>query len=667
MKAEIDSGRPATGGLARELERSGNGKNPKIAKTESKAGKAKVKARKPKNALTAALSRTRAAPATRTRRTVKEQALDLALIGNCRVAALINPAGRIVWWCFPRFDSNPVFSRLLAGDEEKGFCDVVLADMVRSKSAYVRNTAILETELEDKHGGRIRITDFAPRFLMYERIFRPPQLIRRITPLAGLPRITIRVRPTHSYGHPTTVHTVGSNHIRYRGTDEVLRVSTDAPLSYIVQETVFPLINPIAMALGTDEPFEGAVEQTAREFEDKTRHHWHTWARTLALPFEWQNAVIRAAITLQLCSFEETGGIVAAHTTSIPEAPNSGRNWDYRYCWLRDAYFVVQALNQLSATQTMESYLNYVTTIAAQPNQPLGPVYSIVPGENLDETVASGLSGFLGQGPVRVGNGAASQVQHDVYGSVVLAATQMFVDERLPRMGDEALFRRLEQVGEQAFATALLPDAGIWEYRGRKRIHTYSAALCWAACDRLAHIAENMGIAKRGQYWSRRADTLRRTILRRAWNEKRGAFVGALDDPELDASVLRIADLGLVPACDPRFVATVDAVGRKLVRNGRIMRYTADDDFGAPETAFLACNFWYIEALASVGRRDEARELFTGLLDRRNPFGLLSEDIHPTTGALWGNFPQTYSMAGIINSATRLSKRWEDVWCRASS
>ncbi len=502
---------------------------------------------------------------------------------------------------------------------------------------------------------------------MYERIFHPPQIVRRIEPIAGSPRIQIRVRPTHAYGRPTKGHSIGSNHIRYRGGDEVLRVTTDAPLSYITQETIFPLTRPLALVFGADEPFEGAIEQTAREFEAHTRSYWHSWVRSLSLPFEWQGAVIRAAITLQLCSFEETGGIVAAHTTSIPEAPNSGRNWDYRYCWLRDAYFVVQALNQLSTTRTMEDYLNYVTTVAAELNEPLGPVHSIVPGEQLDEVVAKGLAGFLGMGPVRVGNKAASQVQHDVYGSVVLAATQMFVDERLPRMGDETLFKRLEPIGELAFATALQPDAGIWEYRGRQRIHTYSASLCWAACDRLGQIAANLGLASRGRYWSRKANALRKEIVRRAWNKEKGAFVGALDDPELDASVLRIAEIGLVAPRDPRFVATCDVIGQRLLRNGRIMRYTADDDFGAPETAFLACNFWYIEALTAIGRRDEAREFFTGLLDRRNSFGLLSEDIHPQTGALWGNFPQTYSMAGIINSATRLSEKWEDVWCRVSS
>jgi GH15 family glucan-1,4-alpha-glucosidase len=595
------------------------------------------------------------------------RALDLALIGNCRVAALVNGTGRIVWWCFPGFDSNPVFCRLLAGEEEKGFCDVVVADLASANAGYVRNTAILETELEDRHGGRVRITDFAPRFHRYERIFRPPQLVRRITPVAGLPRITIRVRPCHSYGRPVTGLSVGSNHIRYQGAEPVLRLTTDAPLSYIVQETSFPLTRPLTLILGPDDPFESAVDQTGREFEEHTSDYWYGWVRSLAVPFEWQSAVTRAAMTLLLCSFEETGGIVAAHTTSIPEAPGSGRNWDYRYCWLRDAYFVVEALNRLGTTETMEAYINYIITVAADLQAPLRPVHGIVPGIELDEKISPDLAGFLGHGPVRIGNAAALQDQHDVYGSVVLATTQMFVDERLPRMGDEALFRRLEPLGERAMRLALTPDAGIWEYRERSRVHTHSAALCWAACHRLSLIAGRLGIDDRAAFWRDQAAALREPILSRAWNPARGAFTGVLDGQELDASVLLLADLGLVAATDSRFVSTCDAIGRELRRNGRIMRYTNDDGFGTPKTAFLVCSFWYIDALAAIGRRAEARSLFIDLLAHRNAFGLLSEDIHPETGALWGNIPQSYSMAGIINSAMRLSVRWEDVWCRASS
>jgi len=594
----------------------------------------------------------------------RRQNLDLALIGNSCAAALIDRNARIVWWCFPHFDSDPVFSRLLAGDEEKGFCDVVLAGLVETESRYVRNTAIVETILTDDKGSKVRTTDFAPRFDLFERQFRPPQIMRRIEPVAGLPRLAIRVRATHNYGRPTTNVVAGSNHIRYVGGPQVVRLTTDAPISYVLNEITFPLTRPMTLIFGQDEPFLTGIDTTSRDFLERTREHWYEWSRTLAAPFEWQSAVIRAAITLKLTSFKETGAIIAAHTTSIPEAPHTTRNWDYRFCWLRDAYFVVDALNRLGATRIMESYINYIMTIATDAGK-IQPVHSIVPFASLEETIAPDLKGFLGHGPVRVGNQAALQTQNDVYGSVVLAATQMFVDERLPRMGDESLYRLLESLGERALALAFEPDAGLWEYRGRARAHTYSATLCWAACDRLGRIARRLGVADRAKYWTVHAQKLRERILVEAWDERQGVLTGAFGDPALDASVLLVSELGLLPANDIRFVKTCEAIGRDLMRKGRIMRYVVPDDFGEPETAFLACNFWYMDALHQIGRTAEARDLFESILASRNAYGLLSEDLDPETGELWGNLPQTYSMAGIINTATRLSSSWEEAWARA--
>ncbi|MCW6508211.1 glycoside hydrolase family 15 protein [Lichenifustis flavocetrariae] len=590
--------------------------------------------------------------------------LDYALIGNCRIAAMVDPQARIVWWCMPRFDSDPVFSRLLAGDEEKGFCDVVLKDQVASQSAYVRNTAIVETILTDSAGARVRITDFVPRFRQFDRLFRPAQIFRRIEPLSGIPRITIRVRPTYDYGREVTEKNSGSSHVRYiRGGGVVVRLSTDAPLSYIEHETAFALTHPVTMVFGQDEPFLSAFESTGREFLEKTRDYWLNWVRYLALPYEWQTAVTRAAITLKLCQFEETGAIIAAHTTSIPEAPGSIRNWDYRYCWLRDAFFVVHALNRLGATQTMEDYITYLTNIAVENQDPLSPLHGIVPGTPLNEWIAPHLDGFQNNKPVRVGNAAATQAQHDVYGSVVLAVTQMYVDERLPKMGDEALFRQLEPLGRLASKYALQPDAGIWEFRGFQKIHTYSATLCWVACDRLARIAKRLGLRPEAESWAKQAANIKSAILAQGWNEERQALTGAFGSPDLDASVLLVTELGLISPNDHRYVKTVEAIGRELTEGGRIMRYTAEDDFGKPETNFLVCNFWYVDALAQIGRMDEARERFLDILSHRNAYGILSEDLHPVTGELWGNFPQTYSMAGIINSAMRLSRSWEDAWC----
>lgn len=588
--------------------------------------------------------------------------LDLAVIGNCRTAALVDRTGRIVWWCFPRFDSDPILCRLLSGDVEKGFCDIVLDRTASVESAYLRNSPLLETILRDESGNAVRITDFAPRFRRYNRIFHPPQIVRRIEPLNGIPRIAVRFRPTFDYGVPCTSQSLGSNHIRYSGPQEAVRVTTDAPLSYIAQETPFALTHPVTLIIGPDEPLQASVETTSREFLENTRDWWFDWTRSLAIPLEWQSELIRAAVTLKLCSFEETGAIVAALTSSIPEAPGSQRNWDYRYCWLRDAYFVIKALNRLGATQTMESYIHYITNIVVDDEVSLKPVYGVVHNDRLDERVAENLDGFRGTRPVRIGNQAAEQAQHDAYGSVILGASHMFIDERLPRMGDEALFRRLEPLGERARHHVMEPDAGLWEYRGRRNVHTHSATMCWVACDRLARVATKLRIADRAAYWRGEADKIRSTILKRAWNESRGAIVGALDATDLDASVLLLPELGLLPATDPRFIKTCEAISRELVRNGYVMRYTSADDFGLPETAFLACQSWYIDALSAIGQGEAARELFTDLLARRNAFGILSEDLHPTTGELWGNLPQTYSMAGIINNGMILSRNWEQAW-----
>ncbi|MGC4010889.1 MAG: glycoside hydrolase family 15 protein [Pseudomonas sp.] len=594
----------------------------------------------------------------------QEGALELGLIGNCRVAALVNPQARLVWWCYPNFDSDPVFSRLLAGDDEKGFADVVLENQVSSTSDYQRNTAIITTILRDDSGAAVRITDFAPRFLQHGDIYRPAQLCRLIEPIEGMPKITLRVRPTHGYGKPSQGAS-SSGYIRYLDGDEPLRLTTDAPLAYIQHETPFALRHPVSLVIGLDEPLGNAPGEVVRDYLKRTQNHWHDWVRGLAICFEWQQVVIRSAITLKLCNFEDTGAIIAAATTSVPEAPDSQRNWDYRYCWLRDAYFVILALNRLGATRTMEGYIDFITTVASGDGE-LKPLYGIIPNLDLTERIAPDLAGFLNHAPVRVGNQAVEQNQHDVFGSVALAVLQSFVDERLPNPSSEGMLQLLQSLARNAERTAFEPDAGIWEYRGRKRIHTHSALLCWVACDRVGHIARRLGHERTASDWVERAARLRERILAEAWSEKKQSFTGAFGHDDLDASVLLMNELGIIAADEPRFIATVECIGRELSVNGQMLRYAAADDFGVPETAFLVVKFWYLDALAAIGRMDEARRLFEELIAARNRYGLLSEDLHPHTDELWGNIPQTYSMAGLINSAMRLSIGWEEGLCRAS-
>ena len=594
--------------------------------------------------------------------------LDLALIGNGTVAALVDPAGEIKWGCFPRFDGDPAFCSILGGKgddraDEFGLFAVELVDAVRTEQEYLVNTPILITRAYDAEGGAIELTDFAPRFRQYGRMFCPMMIVRQVRRLSGNPRVRIKMRPARDYGCERPRTTTGSNHIRYYGGEVVLRLTTDASTTAILDENPFFLEDGVTMLLGPDETVNGAVGEIGRHFIDETASHWREWVRMLAIPFEWQDAVIRAAITLQLNVFEDTGAIVAAVTTSIPEAPNTVRNWDYRYCWIRDAYFVVNALNRLGATRTMERYLAFILNIvAAAEDGRLKPLYGINGRSSPDEYTAECLPGYRGMGPVRVGNQAHRQVQHDVYGAAILAAPHLFFDRRLVRRGDDTLFPRLEALGEQAAVLFDQPDAGIWELRGKMRIHTFSSVMCWAGCDRLARISQHLGLADRATYWRAHADRMRAVIYERSWNEKLGAFSGTMDGDTLDASLLRLHEVGFLAADDPRFASTVRAIEKGLKRGDFIFRYTEQDDFGAPENAFIVCTFWYINALAAMGRKDEARALFEKVLGHRNPHGLLSEDIDPETGELWGNFVQTYSMVGIIDSAIRLSAEWDQVY-----
>ncbi|MFN4311520.1 MAG: glycoside hydrolase family 15 protein [Ferrovibrio sp.] len=594
--------------------------------------------------------------------------LDLGVIGNCVVAALVDRAGRILWHCAPRLDGDPVFCGLLQPKfADEGVFAVELRDLHGSEQHYIDNTAVLVTTLTDGQGGSIRITDFCPRFKQHDRIYRPAMLIRRIEPLSGTPVIRIRLRPLFDYGATRPSRTLGSNHIRFTAPGAALRLTTDAPIAFIDAESEFVLTGPVTLIFGADESFTASITHMAREFQERTIEYWVEWVRYLSVPFEWQEAVIRAAVTLKLCAAEETGGILAALTTSIPEAANTPRNWDYRFCWLRDAYFTVQALNRLGATKTMEDFLRYITTVVAiNPDAELQPVYPLNPSGGMEERSIASLQGYRGMGPVRVGNAAFAQRQNDTYGSIVLAVAQMFFDRRLPRRGDVALFEQLERLGEKAAALALTPDAGLWEFRGRARVHTHSAAMCWAACRRLARIAGVLGLDARAGYWTDHAQRIRKAILEQAWNPERNSFVESFGGRDLDASLLLLQEIGFVAADDPRFLGTLDAIGRELRRGNHLMRYVAPDDFGTPHNAFSICTFWYVDALAAVGRREEAREIFESLLSARNHLGLLSEDIDMGSGELWGNFPQTYSMVGLIVCAMRLSKTWEEAFWRGS-
>ena len=578
---------------------------------------------------------------------------------------MIDKRGGLVWGCVPRVDGDPAFCALLNGDaQDAGVWRFALEGQVSATQSYVRNTPILVTRLEAEDGSAVDIFDFCPRYEVSGRMYRPVSFTRIVRPVAGTPRLTVTLKPMCNYGARLAESTNGTNHIRFLTSGQALRLSTDAPVGYILEKRAYRVETDQHFFLGPDEPFNGNIRSEVRRMEANTKKYWQLWARGLATPLEWQDEVIRCAITLKLCQHEETGAIVAALTTSIPEAPNSERNWDYRYCWIRDSYYTVQALNRLGALDVLEKYLAYLRNIVdAGDGGLIQPLYSVMGVGELNETTASYLAGYRGMGPVRVGNAAYKQVQHDCYGQIVMPTAQAFFDKRLLRIADENDFASLEQVGEVAWKMHDQPDAGLWEFRTRQEVHTYTAVMCWAACDRLANVAMHLGKDERADVWRERAVTIRETIDAKAWkaDDEGGHYGASFESDYLDASLLQLLELRFIKPDDPRFVSTFKAVEQALRRGEHMLRYAAEDDFGAPETAFNICTFWLIEALALSDRKEEARALFTTMLGHRTKSGLLSEDMDFETGELWGNFPQTYSLVGVINCAGLLSRPWNTV------
>jgi GH15 family glucan-1,4-alpha-glucosidase len=598
---------------------------------------------------------------------VTQTNLDLWPIGNCQVSGLIDRAGRLVWACLPRVDGDPVFSSLIsganAGDEAaKGVWSIELDGVTKTEQSYIRNTPILVTRHEDAQGNAIEVTDFCPRFTSNERIYRPVAFVRIVRPVAGSPRIRIRLRPTRAWGKADVVTTAGSHHIRYVLADGSVRLSTDAPVGFIQEERLFRLEQPLNFFFGPDESFSTALMPACMRMLHDTTLEWQHWVRSLATPFEWQDIVIRAAITLKLCQHEETGAIVAALTTSIPEHADSGRNWDYRYCWIRDAYYTVQALNRLGALDVLESYLGFLRNVVeGAKSGHVQPLYGVLGEARLEERVEPALPGYRGMGPVRVGNQAFDQVQHDAYGQIVLCNVQAFFDHRLFRMAGVEDFEALEAIGERAWESYDQPDAGLWELRTRQSVHTYSSAMCWAACDRLANAAHKLGLEDRYTFWQDRADKIHATIVDKAWRTDTQRLSATFSGDDLDASLIQLLDLRFLSPQDRRYRATLYALETGLRRGTNMLRYDSEDDFGVPHSAFNVCTFWLIEALHLTGRTEDARTLFEEMLKRRTAAGLLSEDVDPATNELWGNYPQTYSLVGMINCAVLLSKPWQAI------
>ena len=570
---------------------------------------------------------------------------DFGVIGNCAFTAHIKKDTKVSWMCWPRFDSSFIFGGLL--DEKKGgeFSALPMNEDIESKQYYVENTNVLCTEITCS-SGKYKVTDFAPRFLQYDRNYKPLMLVRKIEPIEGYPSINVKCHPVGDYGKIIPEVSLGSSHIRYLGLDSQVRLTTNISLNYIINDQTFVLNETKYLVLSYGAPLEDSLEEATERFLSKTVDHWRKWVKTASIVNFYQRAAIRSALILKIHQYEDTGAIIAATTTSLPESPGAGRNWDYRYCWMRDTYYTLNAFNNIGHFEELEQYFHYIMNIISVEEDRFQPLYTISGQKKLTE-IEMDLDGYMGNQPVRTGNQAYTHIQNDVYGQVLISLLPLYSDKRIiftERFDStEIIFKALKMIEK----TMEDPDAGLWEFRNLKQYHCYTYLFHWAgskAAEKMADVLQNDEM----RTLAIKLKDLACEKIEACYSPEKKGYAQAIGVDRMDASCLQLINMNYLDGNSQRAKDHLIALEAELkASNGLFYRYKHQDDFGEPETTFLICGFWYVEALACVGRLNEAIAAFEKLEGFSNHVGLLSEDVNEKDGSQWGNFPQEIGRAHV--------------------
>jgi GH15 family glucan-1,4-alpha-glucosidase len=588
---------------------------------------------------------------------MKQNTYNSGVIGNCAYIAHISKTGNVNWLCWPQFDSSFVFGSLI--DDEKGghFSISPLNEEFSSDQYYIENTNILCTEIHSARGS-YRITDFAPRFPLFDRTHRPLMMIRKIERISGHPKIVVRCKPAYEYGQADVRSHHGSNHIRFSGLPDELRLTANIPLNFIEKEIAFQLFETKYLVLTYGTPLEAPLEETCETFLHKTIMYWRNWIKACRTPILYQDACIRSALILKIHQYEQTGAIIAASTTSLPEYPGTGRTWDYRFCWMRDAYYTLTAFSNIGHFEELEGYFQFIANIShpSEEAQRLQPLYSIN-GESKLVEIEHNLKGYLGNQPVRTGNDAYTHIQNDVYGQVLVSLLPLYIDKRFIGAERSNSIFSVQNLLSMIEATMNEPDAGLWEFREQRQLHGYTYLFHWAGSCAAGKMLRHLGAEAK---WIDRADRLAResaAMLEKCYDPEMEVYTQAIGSKQLDASMLQLITMGYLDDDKEKALKHLRGLERELKQSeATFYRYKHSDDFGKPETSFVICSYWFIEALARLGLVDEARQNFEKLLSFRNHLGLLSEHVNPVDGSQWGNFPQTYSHVGLLNAAFQISR-----------
>ncbi|HTI11629.1 MAG TPA: glycoside hydrolase family 15 protein [Puia sp.] len=579
---------------------------------------------------------------------------NMGVIGNCSYLAYIDTRADVKWMCMPRFDSSFLFGSLLDEDNGGHFYIRPTDEQCSARQYYVPNTNVLCTEFTCRDG-RFLVKDCAPRMRIHDRQFRPLMLVRKIELLEGEPAIHICCQPRGDYGRQLPESVIASNHIRFLNLDQQVRLTTDVPLTYIQKEKSFILNQDHYLVLTYGEPLEAPLKETADEFIRKTTEDWQSWIKSSYLPDIYQEDIIRSALVLKLHQYEDTGGIIASGSTSLPEFHDSTRNWDYRYCWFRDAHYTLRAFNQIGHFEELEKYFDFIYNIIHNASDSLQPLYSVAGDKKLIEMELD-LPGYMGNQPVRIGNKAYIQAQHDVYGQVLVSLLPLYSDKRLIFKKKDSYRKIVPWLLSQIERTLSLPDSGLWEFRKEVQVHTYTLLFHWAgakAAYKIGALFNDQELMFKGQQLAAAADKM----IEKAYDPQRLLYTQAIGSANLDASTLAMITMDYLDHRSEKAKCHIAALEKELFTDrGLFYRYKHYDDFGFPESTFLVCAFWYVDALACVGRIDDAIRNLDHLLSFSNHLGIFSEDA-TTDGSQWGNFPQTYSHVGLINAACRISRK----------
>ncbi|TQS29681.1 glycoside hydrolase family 15 protein [Microbispora sp. KK1-11] len=581
---------------------------------------------------------------------------DYALVGDMQSAALVGRDGSIDWLCLPRFDSPSCFTRLL-GDESNGFWRLAPAGHEQAtRRAYVEDTLILETVWETPTGA-VKVIDFMPPR------HANPDLVRIVEGLSGTVEMTTEIRIRFDYGRIVPWVRRRNGHLHAIGGPDSVWIHSGVPLrggDYRHEATFTVAAGQRVPFVFTWHPSHQPEPERIDPLEQlaETRLLWEEWVSRCGHRGPWRDAVVRSLITLKALTYSPTGGIVAAPTTSLPEHLGGVRNWDYRYCWLRDASMTLDALTGAGYVEEAAAWRSWLLRAIAGRPEDVQVLYGVAGERRLPEMTLDWLPGYENSTPVRIGNGAATQLQLDIYGEFVDALYQARKQGMAPDDHAWALVTKVMEFFEHNWDQ---PDEGLWEVRGPRRHFVHSKVMAWVAADRMVRVIEELGRRGDVERWRALRDRIHTEVCDKGYDPGRNTFTQSYGSRELDAALLQIPIVGFLPPDDPRVIGTVEAIERELMTDGFVLRYPLAEDNpvdGLPggEGAFLACSFWLAEARAMIGRHDDAVELFERLIALSNDVGLLAEEYDPRTGRQLGNFPQAFTHIHLIRTAQALAR-----------